>query len=69
MSYKLGKPITNSTEDILSRNKFAISIANSINEYNESDMIALGLNGGWGTGKSSTINLIKENIDKKNMKL
>ena len=64
MSYKLGKPITNSTEDILSRNKFAISIANSINEYNESDMIALGLNGGWGTGKSSTINLIKENIDK-----
>lgn len=63
MSYKLGKPIQNSVEDILSRSKFALSIANSINEYSEPDMIALGLNGSWGTGKSSVINLIKEQID------
>lgn len=64
MSYKSGNAITTAKEDKLNRNNFKTAIARSINNYTNKEMVAFGLNGAWGSGKSSIINLIKEEIDK-----
>ncbi len=63
MSYKSGNAIITAKEDKLNRNNFKTAIAKSINNYSNNEMVAFGLNGAWGSGKSSIINLIKEEID------
>ena len=63
MSYKSGYAIITAKEDKLNRNNFKTAIAKSINNYSNNEMVAFGLNGAWGSGKSSIINLIKEEID------
>jgi len=56
-------PIKHETQDKLNRTKFANSIAQSIiNIPRNYDSIVIGLMGGWGTGKSSLLNLIEKNI-------
>ncbi len=64
MSYKSGNAITTANEDKLNRVNFKTAIARSINNYTNKEMVAFGLNGAWGSGKSSIINLIKEEINK-----
>lgn len=57
------KPITSSKEDLLGRNSFAQSLADAILSHKETDSIVVGLYGEWGTGKTSVINLLIENME------
>lgn len=60
------KAIEEIDDDRLNRRKIAADIAEFI-KYNEKNNITIGLMGDWGTGKTSTLSLIKKNLEKKNM--
>ncbi len=51
-------PIKNGEQDALNRLEFAKSIARSIEKYDQKDCFCVGLEGEWGSGKSSLINMI-----------
>jgi len=55
-------PITDIESDKLGRAKFAKSVAGSIFHYGENDSIVIGICGEWGSGKTSTLNLIEQEI-------
>lgn len=62
-------PIRTSNEDIYNRVEFASRLATKIQselESKNSGSLAIGINGTWGSGKSSFMNLINEKIDYKN---
>ena len=58
------KPIDTKDEDKLNREKFANNLAEKINNYSDRSSLTVGLIGPWGCGKSSIINMMKEEIDK-----
>jgi len=51
------KAITQETEDLLNRSKFAHRLAETIRDWKKEESIVIGLYGPWGSGKSSIINL------------
>jgi len=55
-------PITNSEFDKLGRTTFAKRVAKSIFSYKENDSIVIGICGEWGSGKTSALNLIEQEI-------
>lgn len=55
-------PIKDSDSDKLGRNKFAKNIANYISNYSDSNSVAIGICGEWGSGKTSTLNLLENEI-------
>src|SRR5574344_1514741 len=55
-------PIRGTTEDRLNRSHFADTIADSLLSCDGSENLVVLLNGKWGSGKTSLINLIKESI-------
>ena len=62
---KLDNPISKSTADKLNRKNFAEHISNIMRQFcniEDSSSIVFGLYGKWGDGKTSLINLIKENL-------
>ncbi|WP_017212377.1 KAP family P-loop NTPase fold protein [Clostridium beijerinckii] len=63
MGIQSEKPIKDRNEDKLKRNRFAINLAQNINNYNYEESITIGLMGSWGSGKSSIINMVKSDID------
>lgn len=61
-------PIKYERQDKLNRLKFAQSLSKSImNIPKGNDSIVIGLMGGWGTGKSSLLNLIENSINDVNV--
>lgn len=56
-------PIQTHNEDLLKRTPFAQKIAKYINEIPASESIVLGIQGQWGSGKTSLINLITEALN------
>ncbi len=56
------KAIENIRDDKLGRSSFSKRIAEFINNYKDIESFSLGLTGKWGTGKTSIINMIRENI-------
>lgn len=64
MGIRSEKPIKNKDEDKLKRTRFAFNVAKKINNYEYNESIAIGLMGSWGSGKSSIINIIENEIDK-----
>ncbi len=56
------RPIQSSEQDRLGRNVFAKSLARSILDYHTPESLVIGLNGGWGSGKTSLINLTLEEL-------
>ena len=60
------KPIEASDSDILGRDFFVQSVASLICNYFETDSIAIGICGEWGSGKTSTLNLIESKVLAKN---
>lgn len=55
-------PLKHSTEDILGFGKYAKSIAPKILNTNARHAFAIGVNAKWGFGKTSFINLLKEEL-------
>lgn len=56
-------PITTPDMDLYGFNDFAQSIAKSLIRIQNSSSAVIALNGKWGAGKSSTINLIKHHLN------
>lgn len=59
-----GKPITKKDEDLLNRYHFITNLSNTIVNYKEKDCLTISLQGQWGSGKTSIINMLKENLEK-----
>lgn len=55
-------PILNPGEDLLGRTVFASKIADSILEWKSLDSLCVAINGSWGSGKTSLINLIQNSL-------
>ncbi len=60
--FKAGQPIQDRDEDSLGRWPFALSLAEAILGYQETESIAIGLYGTWGAGKTSVLNLLEHAI-------
>lgn len=60
----IDKPIETADSDFLGRFKFAKDLAKAISSYNDVDSLVLGLMGQWGSGKTSIINLLEEEMQK-----
>lgn len=58
-------PISNISEDLLSRDIFVDSLVSSIKNYVDKESLTIGLYGKWGEGKTSVINLLKEKLENK----
>jgi len=58
-------PISKKEEDIFERCNFACHLADLLILKQNSPSLVLALEGKWGTGKTSIINLIKESIREK----
>ena len=56
------KPIENIENDRLNRKSFSQQLANAILSYKSQDNFTIGLCGRWGTGKTSIINMVTEEI-------
>lgn len=60
--FKEDKAINTLSEDLLGRIKFSRHISNSILSWGGQESLVIGIYGHWGSGKSSVINLVKEEI-------
>lgn len=56
------KPIQVNSQDLLGRSRFAESIAKAIVGQKGDDSHVIGLYGQWGSGKTSTLNMVSETI-------
>lgn len=56
-------PIANTEQDRLRRAPLAKKIAETINDFEEKESFVIGIEGAWGSGKTSFINLILNDID------
>ncbi|MBN8692574.1 MAG: hypothetical protein J0L69_05220 [Bacteroidetes bacterium] len=55
-------PIEQENNDLLGYNKYAISLASKIEASTFDKSFAIGINGYWGIGKTSFINLLRKNL-------
>lgn len=60
--FNADKPISCKEEDLLGRSDFSESIAKVIVEQKDAESHVIGIYGQWGSGKTSTLNLIKEAV-------
>ncbi len=60
--FKPDIPITKRTDDLLGRAPFSRAFGKALLEYAHQDSIVTALYGGWGSGKSSIINMAREYI-------
>lgn len=61
--FNTDKPITTKKDDLLGRSSFAKAIAQIALEHLDAESHVIGLYGTWGAGKTSTINLIREQLN------
>lgn len=57
------RAIKSSSEDELNRNSFAGQLRKSLSTWEDQDSLVISLKGEWGEGKSSVINLLKEQFE------
>lgn len=63
MNYNSDKPIKTSEQDLLGRTIFSRQLGEAINSYDGKDGLVLGLFGKWGTGKTSILNMVVNEIN------
>ena len=63
MSYDEDRPIDGWREDLLDRWCFSHEFGKALYEYNGADGLVVGLYGKWGSGKTSVLNMAKEEIN------
>src|SRR4051812_941640 len=61
-NYFNDSPITSPTEDRFGMDPFARALARSFSELNAPVGSTIALNGPWGSGKSSAVNLIRHHL-------
>ena len=59
-------PIETAKEDKLGRKTFAHALAKAIATFSGEESFVIGIHGKWGTGKSSVLNLVAEQIGEQN---
>lgn len=57
------RPITAKKQDLLNRSQFASYLARCMLDHKEPESLVVGLQGGWGVGKTSMINLVMEELN------
>ncbi len=62
--YLKDSPIENQEQDLLHRSNFAKLLGKSLIEANIDESFCVGLFGEWGSGKSSVVNMVREEIEK-----
>lgn len=62
VSYDEDRPIDGWREDLLDRRCFSQEFGKALYEYNGADGLVVGLYGKWGSGKTSVLNMAKEEI-------
>lgn len=67
--FKLDNPIQSIEEDLLNRRLFSKELARSILSMKSDKSIVIGLYGEWGSGKTSIINMVIENINNSSKKV
>src|SRR5438552_9839021 len=60
-------PIETAKNDKLGRKTFAQALARALAGFSGQDSFVVGIHGKWGTGKSSILNLLVEQIEKDNI--
>lgn len=60
--FSSGKPIATNDQDKLTRGIFSKRLADALMNYQSSDCFVVGLYGQWGSGKSSVLNLMKNQL-------
>lgn len=55
-------PIDKSSDDLLNRTSFAKSLAKAMVKHSSSEAFTIGLYGSWGSGKTSVINMVLEEL-------
>ena len=63
MEYSADRPIQSIEEDKLGRSSFSQHLGRTICEYKGEDSLVIGLYGGWGTGKTSILNMVVQELD------
>ncbi|MGG3562749.1 P-loop NTPase fold protein [Neobacillus rhizosphaerae] len=58
--YNSGNPIETKDEDKLNRSDFANKLGEALENQQQNESLTIGLLGGWGSGKSSVYNMVKE---------
>ena len=56
-------PIKTMKDDLLNRKEFSKNLADAIIAHNSKEALAIGINGKWGSGKTSVLNMVIESID------
>lgn len=57
-------PIQTASDDVLGRHSFAEQLARAMISYDSPEAFTIGLYGPWGSGKTSVINLLEEELNK-----
>lgn len=62
IGFSTDKPITSIEEDRFSRSEYASRIADSVMNMTDPSSLVIGINGDWGSGKSSLLNMIEQSL-------
>ena len=65
MEFLADKSIDKVSDDLLNRGSFASRIANCLISNQKQESLVISLNGKWGSGKSSILNMVKEELLRK----
>lgn len=58
------RAISDKKDDVLGRAAFSENLAKAIVGYNSKDSLVIGLEGDWGTGKTSIVNMVCQTLEK-----